>query len=81
MSDDKRLERIESKVDDLDDHLASIDITLKAQHIILDEHVRRTEALEKMVAPMQKSMYMAKGAIALISLLALLAGIIEVFRK
>lgn len=80
MSDDKRLERIETKIDDTNDHLASIDVTLRAQHIILDEHIKRTAALEDTVAPLKTKVDMAQGALALITLLGILAGIYEVFK-
>lgn len=81
MADEKRLERIEVKIDDIGDHLASIDVTLKAQHIILDEHIRRTEILEKDIEPIKRHVYMVKGAAAFIALLATIAGIIAVFKK
>lgn len=80
-ADDKRLERIEHKVDDVSDHLASIDITLKGQHVSLRDHIRRTEILEKELAPIKKHVYMVKGAAALIGLLATIAAIVEIFLK
>lgn len=79
--DDKRLERMEQKMDDQNDHLASIDITLSAQHAVLKEHIRRTEALEKDIKPIKRHVYMVQGAAALITLMGIIAGIIEVFKK
>lgn len=81
MSDDKRLERIEVKLDDVSDHLSSIDITLKGQHITLKDHIRRTALLEQDLRPIKKHVYMVQGALAFITLLATVAGIIMVFRK
>ena len=81
MSDDKRLERIETKLDTVNTHLSSIDVTLQGQHIVLDEHIKRTALLEADIAPIKRHVYMIQGAIALITLLATIAGIIEVFRK
>lgn len=51
--DDRRLERIEAKMDDIADHTASIDITLAKQSIILAEHIRRTEILEEKLEPVE----------------------------
>lgn len=75
--DDKRLERIEKKVDDLSDHLSSIDITLAAQHVSLREHIKRTALLEKEMAPVKKHVNMVHGAIRLIMLTASIVAVIE----
>lgn len=77
MSTDKRLERIEAKVDDVSDHLAAIDGTLKGQHITLREHIRRTELLEAAIIPIKRHVYMIQGAGALIALLATIAALIK----
>lgn len=50
MSEEKRLERIEAKIDDISDHMGSIDVTLAMQHESLKNHIRRTEALEKQLS-------------------------------
>jgi len=76
--DDKRLTRIEEKLDDTNDHLASIDITLAAQHISLKEHIRRTAILEADLAPIKKHVNMMSGALKLLGVLTLAAGFIEV---
>lgn len=80
MSDDKRLERIEVKIDDMADHLGSIDTTLAAQHVSLKEHIRRTKVLEDQIIPIKKHVDMVKGALALITLAATVAGIIALFK-
>lgn len=79
--DDKRLERIEVKLDDISDHLSSIDVTLGKQHISLKEHIRRTELLEKDVAPIKKHVSRVEGAAKLIALLSALAIILELFKR
>lgn len=43
------LSRMESKLDKLDDRLDGVDKTLIEQKGILDEHVRRTDLLEKKI--------------------------------
>lgn len=80
MADDKRLERMEVKLDDISDHLGSIDVTLGQQHISLKEHIRRTKALEEQMVPVRRHVDMVKGAAALIALLATIAGMIVLFR-
>ena len=79
-SDDKKLERIELKLDDANEHMQSIDITLQEQHLTLKEHIRRTEVLEKAVGPIKRDIDMFKGAVALIGLLATIAGIIAIIK-
>lgn len=46
-----RLDRIEDKIDKLGERLNSIDVTLAAQHVSLEHHIRRTEILEEVVKP------------------------------
>lgn len=81
MPDDKRLERMEVKLDDVSDHLSSIDVTLKGQHITLKDHIRRTALLEQDIKPIKRHVYMVQGALALITLLATIAGIVSLFKK
>lgn len=78
--DDKRLERIEKKIDDQNEHLGSIDLTLQAQHLSLVDHIERTNKLEVKVAPLVRWMYMTQGAAALLGLLATIGAIIAVFK-
>lgn len=81
MSDDKRLERIELKIDDTNDHLASIDVILQGQHITLKEHVRRSNLLEAKIVPLETHVYRVEGALKLITLLAAIAAVVELFRR
>jgi hypothetical protein len=77
MEDQKRLERIEKKIDEVADHVASIDLTLAGQHISLRDHMRRTAILEKEVAPIKKYVYMAQGVIGLLGVLSMLLGLLK----
>lgn len=77
---DKRLDKIDEKLSKIDDKLGSIDTTLAAQHVSLKEHMRRTELLEKEIRPIKTHVNMVQGAIALITILATIAGIIQIFR-
>ncbi len=80
MADDKRLERIEAKIDDQMQHLNSIDVTLAAQHVSLKEHMKRSDILEAAFKPVKAQVDMALGAIALLGLIGTIAVIIEAFR-
>lgn len=75
-----KLDRIELKLDDLSEHLTSIDKTLSAQQIILDMHIKRTELLEETVEPIKNHITQLKGVIKFIYLIAGLAGILECWR-
>ena len=77
---DKRLDRIEIKLDEVAQRLGSIDSTLAAQQVSLDEHIRRTEILESDIKPVKKHVNMIEGAIKFIGLLAMFAAIIEGIR-
>ncbi len=79
--DDKRLERIEAKLDDTNDHLASIDVTISLQHESLREHIRRTALIEKELAPIRKHVYMVQGAIGLLAILATIIGLLKSMGK
>jgi hypothetical protein len=65
------LERIERQ-------LIRIDKTLAAQHIVLKEHIRRTELLEGQLEPIKKHVAMVNGALKFIGLLGIISGILEV---
>lgn len=80
MSDSKQLDRLEKKMDDQNEHLSAIDVTLAKQHISLDEHILRTNKLEIKVAPVVRWMYMTQGAAALLGLIATLVAIWAVFK-
>lgn len=68
----KRLKLIEK-------HLVSIDVTLAKQSVILEEHVKRSNMLEDKLQPVERHVAMIQGAVKLISLLAVILGIIKVF--
>ncbi len=80
MSEDKRLERIENKIDDVNHRLGSIDTTLVAQHASIAEHIKRTRILESEFKPMRRKIHMAEGALAFISVIAVIATLVQLFR-
>lgn len=80
------LDGIHVKLDKIDDRLGSIDTTLVKQEVNLREHMRRTELLEKELAPIKSSIAEAKGVRNFLSfiiptLIAAIVGLIEYLKK
>jgi archaellum component FlaC len=72
--DDKRLDRIETKIDDIADHLGSIDTTLAAQHVSLKEHIRRTTQIENELKPIKTHVAVVDGTFKFIMAIAAVAA-------
>jgi hypothetical protein len=68
------LERLENKIDILDDKLDSIDKTLFAQSITLDEHQKRSTSSEKRIELLEKWKIMFDAILKVGGALAALAG-------
>lgn len=81
MNDDKRITRIEDKVDKIIEKISSIDVTLAAQHVSLKDHIRRTEILEKEMKPVKKHAERVKITFGLIGGVSVVLGIIETVLK
>lgn len=79
MDSEKRSIRIENKIDGLGDRLASIESTLAAQHESLVYHIKRTDLLEAKVDQVESFKDKFAGSLKLISLVAMIAGIVEGF--
>ena len=88
--DDKRLERLENKIDKIHDSVASIDKTLLGQAVELKEHIRRTAAAEARVEQVSKDLEPIKTHVAAMggvakalgiaaTVIAIIAGIVTVF--
>jgi len=65
------------KLDKIIERIGKIDSTLSAQHITLQDHIRRTEILEKEIVPLTKNMNMLQGAVKLIALAGVIATVVE----
>jgi hypothetical protein len=78
--DDKRLDRIEDKIDKIVEHTAYMDVTLAKQHVSLDEHIKRTTQIEAELLPIKAHVNKVKGAIALLTFLAGITALIEAIR-
>lgn len=71
MDDFKRqLDRLETKIDDQNEHLNSIDVTLASQHSSLRYHIKRSDMLEASVIPLQKHVAMVNGALKFLGVIA-----------
>jgi chromosome segregation ATPase len=76
------VDRLLNKLDQLDERLHSIDVTLAKQEVNLQEHMRRTELLEAEVndvrasiEPVQDHVKIVNGILKFIGFLALLVGL------
>lgn len=79
------LDKIESKVDRLDQRLDDQGETLVEQSVILNEHIRRTaaserriEMLQKNIQPMNSHIAKVEGIFKGLGLITVLAGIAKV---
>lgn len=70
-------ELMENKLDKIIEKIASIDVTLAKQSVILEEHVKRTNLLEEKIEPIEKHVAMVNGALKLLGLIAIIVAIIE----
>lgn len=84
MSD--RFDRMEKKLDKIDDHLSNIDVTLGKQAVELEHHIRRTEIAEEQltlireeIQPLKKQKIMFDTVFKIIgiaaSFIAFIAGV------
>ncbi len=74
---DSKLNKIETKIDTISSKMHSIDITLERNTASLEEHVRRTNILETKVEHVDSHVKMMNGALKLIGILALVAGLLK----
>lgn len=64
------------RLKDIQKNISSINITLAKQAVILEEHSRRSTALENIVSPINDKVNMALGALALLGILSTLLGLV-----
>lgn len=74
---DEQLDKIENKIDLLASHLSNIYITLAAQHVSLEDHIRRTTQLEEALAPIKSHVDKVQGAIILLGLMTTLLSLLH----
>lgn len=69
---------VDNKLDRLQEDVSEIKTHLAVYNALLDTHIKRTDLLEKRVAPIEKHMVMVSGALKLLGILAAIAAIVEV---
>lgn len=72
-----RIIRIEDKLDKIVDRISSIDSTLAAQHVSLEDHIKRTALLEKELRPIKSHVAKMQWFFGLIGTGAVIVGIVE----
>lgn len=77
---DEFFNRIEKKIDVLVCDVNELKIQGAKRDVILEEHTKRSTALEEIVLPLQKKATMLEGAAKLIGAASVIAGIIEAIR-
>lgn len=77
-------EKLEHKIDEINEKLSSIDVTLTKQASQLEHHIYRTDLAEENInvlreelKPVQKHVQQVSGVLKFFGLLAVFAGIIK----
>ena len=73
MSDEK-LGQIDAKIDKITDKLNVIDITLVAQHVTLQEHIKRSEAAEKAIDIIKQELKPIQTHVAIVQVVGTVLG-------
>jgi len=76
---DKKLDEIKKDISLIKSSIVKIDKTLAINTKSLEEHMRRTELLEKELKPVTRHVLYMQGAGKLIFMLSLLASIVAAF--
>lgn len=81
--DEHLVTRLESKIDSIQERIASVDVTLAVQAEQLSGHIRRTEIAEKrldsidnQLEPIQKHVNHVEGALKFVGIISLVLGIV-----
>lgn len=74
MSTDQKLDKIQEDVSEIKTHLAVYNEQLKV-------HIKRSDLLEKKIAPIEKHVVMVNGVIKFLGILAALAAIADLFTR
>ena len=72
--DDKTLDRLETKIDNIVQSQNEMKITLAAQHVSLTEHMKRTEILEQTVKPLSDHDKLLLGGVKFVAYMTALGG-------
>lgn len=70
--------RIENKLDSALKDISEIKLSQATHNAIVETYMERTKLMEKELQPVKRHVDMMSGAVKLITLLGILAGIVEV---
>ena len=76
-----QLNRIESKVDKLDNRADKVDVHLAVYNEQLKDHIRRTELLENEVHPIKDHVSKVHGALKLVASIGIITAIIKLLQS
>lgn len=76
MSDDK-LSRIENKIDKIESHMGKQEVNLARLTVSVEEHVKRSNLLEKKMEPLEDHVNLMNAVIKILVFLGTLAAILE----
>lgn len=71
-----KIDTLDSKLDKTNEKIHGIDITLVRNTESLEEHMRRTELLEKDIQPIKRHVHMLEGGLKLFGVLSLISSLI-----
>lgn len=72
---DKRLDRLEDKIDSMISHQSRMETLLGKQAVILEEHVRRTNLLEEKIKPLEKHVVVVNALVKAVIVIASIGGV------
>lgn len=88
MTNEENIEKLLDKIENINKHLYSIDMTLVKQHASLEVHMARTTTNEKLIEiivadmkPIKKHVNHVEGGVKLLGLLALILGLLSAIVK
>lgn len=85
MDDSQFNRRIDAKLDQIEGHLGKQEVNLARLTVSVEEHVRRTDLLERKIEPIEKHVVMVNGIIKFLlfagSMIMLAEGIRQLMGK
>lgn len=78
--EDRRDNRLNDKIDEIIDKLASINVSIAKMEVDVAHHIKRTDLLEEQVEPMKKHADELAGVIKFLKISGVIVGIIEAVR-
>ena len=70
--------RIEKKIDQIQESIKNIEVTLAVNTASLQTHIKRTDLLEEKLEPVEKHVERINGILKFIGFIGIVAGIVKV---